>query len=34
MLLNQVRGGDQDAYGYGYGYGQGVAAGRPEAVAQ
>jgi receptor protein-tyrosine kinase len=23
MLLNQVRGGDQDAYGYGYGYGQG-----------
>ena len=26
MLLNQVRGGDQDAYGYGYGYGQGPAA--------
>lgn len=30
MLLNQVRGGDQDAYGYGYGYGQGPAVARPE----
>ena len=30
MLLNQVRGGDQDAYGYGYGYGQGPAASQPE----
>lgn len=36
MLLNQVRGGDQDAYGYGYGYGhrQGVPASRPEMVPQ
>ena len=25
MVLNQVHGGDQDAYGYGYGYGQGAA---------
>ena len=24
MLLNQARGGDQDAYGYGYGYGADV----------
>ncbi|MCW5672344.1 MAG: XrtA-associated tyrosine autokinase [Hydrogenophaga sp.] len=24
MVLNQVHGGDQDAYGYGYGYGQGA----------
>jgi exopolysaccharide/PEP-CTERM locus tyrosine autokinase len=24
MVLNQVHGGDQDAYGYGYGYGQGT----------
>jgi exopolysaccharide/PEP-CTERM locus tyrosine autokinase len=36
MLLNQVRGGAQDAYGYGYGYGSGygqaVAAGKPETV--
>jgi exopolysaccharide/PEP-CTERM locus tyrosine autokinase len=30
MLLNQVRGGDQDAYGYGYGYGQGPAVAQPE----
>jgi receptor protein-tyrosine kinase len=36
MLLNQVRGGAQDAYGYGYGYGygQGLAASSPKAVAQ
>jgi exopolysaccharide/PEP-CTERM locus tyrosine autokinase len=39
MLLNQVRGGDQDAYGYGYGYGQGstvqgAAAGQPETAPQ
>ncbi len=34
MLLNQVRGGDQDAYGYGYGYGQGAVAGGPETVPQ
>ena len=36
MLLNQVRGGDQDAYGYGYGYGygQGVAVGKPQMVPQ
>ena len=34
MLLNQVRGGDQDAYGYGYGYGQGVAVGEPQMVPQ
>lgn len=30
MVLNQVRGGDQDAYGYGYGYGQGPAVSTPE----
>ena len=29
MLLNQARGGGNDAYGYGYGYGQGLAT--PEA---
>ena len=34
MLLNQVRGGGQDAYGYGYGYGQGVSVGGPETVPQ
>lgn len=34
MLLNLVRGGDQDAYGYGYGYGQGVAVGEPQMVPQ
>jgi exopolysaccharide/PEP-CTERM locus tyrosine autokinase len=36
MLLNQVRGGDQDAYGYGYGYGygQGAAVGEPRMVPQ
>ena len=34
MLLNQVRGGDQDAYGYGYGYGQGVAVGESQMVSQ
>jgi exopolysaccharide/PEP-CTERM locus tyrosine autokinase len=34
MLLNQVRGGDQDAYGYGYGYGQGVPAGEADLVPQ
>lgn len=26
MVLNQVHGGDQDAYGYGYGYGHGASA--------
>jgi receptor protein-tyrosine kinase len=34
MLLNQVRGGDQDAYGYGYGYGQAVAAGELQMAPQ
>jgi receptor protein-tyrosine kinase len=36
MLLNQVRGGDQDAYGYGYGYGYGqaVAAGELQMAPQ
>jgi protein-tyrosine kinase len=34
MLLNQVRGGDQDAYGYGYGHRQAVPASRPEMVTQ
>ena len=34
MLLNQVRGGAQEAYGYGYGYGQGVAVSGPETVPQ
>lgn len=33
MVLNQVRGGDQDAYGYGYGYGQGQAVAQPEAAS-
>jgi hypothetical protein len=31
-VLNQVRGGDQDAYGYGYGYGQGPAVAHPETA--
>jgi exopolysaccharide/PEP-CTERM locus tyrosine autokinase len=33
MVLNQVRGGDQDAYGYGYGYGQGPVATEPETAS-
>jgi protein-tyrosine kinase len=33
MVLNQVRGGDQDAYGYGYGYGQGQAVAQPETAS-
>ena len=33
MLLNQVRGGDQDAHGYGYGYGQGPAATVPSTAS-
>ncbi len=32
MVLNLVRGGDQDAYGYGYGYGQGPAVAQPETA--
>jgi protein-tyrosine kinase len=33
MVLNLVRGGDQDAYGYGYGYGQGPAVAQPETAS-
>ncbi len=33
MVLNQVRGGDQDAYGYGYGYGQGASAAQAETAS-
>ncbi|MBU7574127.1 MAG: XrtA-associated tyrosine autokinase [Hydrogenophaga sp.] len=29
MVLNQVHGGDQDAYGYGYGYGHGASSDAP-----
>ena len=33
MLLNQARGGGQEAYGYGYGYGQGIAAPETPSVS-